>query len=217
MKPTITAFARSPDEGRGLARDMRVRWALEEAGQDYDVRLVAWEDFGKPAHKKLQPFGQIPTYEEGDLVLFESGAIVLHIADMHPGTLLPDDPDARARAITWMFAAISTLEQPVVDMEVNEYFEADKPWGAERRAVVEHRLRRRLADLSTRLGDADWLDGDFSAGDLMMVEVLLRLEGQMIDEFPNLVAYCDRARERPAFKRAFAAQKAVFEEASKEA
>jgi len=217
MKPTITAFAKSPDEGRGLARDMRVRWALEEAGQDYDVRLVPWEDFGKPAHRKLQPFGQIPTYEEGDLVLFESGAIVLHIADMHPGALLPDDPDARARAITWMFAAVGTLEQPVVDMEVNEYFEADKPWGAERRPAVEQRLRRRLADLSTRLGDADWLDGDFSAGDLMMVEVLLRLEGQMIDEFPNLVAYGDRARERPAFKRAFAAQKAVFEEASKEA
>jgi glutathione S-transferase len=217
MKPTITAFAKSPDEGRGLARDMRVRWALEEAGQDYDVRLVPWEDFGKPAHKALQPFGQIPTYEEGDLVLFESGAIVLHIADMHPGALLPDDPDARARAITWMFAAVGTIEQPVVDLEVNEYFEADQPWGAERRVAVEQRLRRRMADLSTRLGDADWLDGDFSAGDLMMVEVLLRLEGQMIDEFPNLVAYCDRARQRPAFTRAFAAQKAVFEQASKEA
>ena len=216
MKPTITAFARSPDEGRGLARDMRVRWALEEAGQDYDVRLVPWEDFKKPAHKALQPFGQIPTYEEGDLVLFESGAIVLHIAESHPGTLLPDDPDARARAITWMFAAVGTLEQPVVDHEVNEYFEKDKSWGAERRMDIDQRLRTKLGDLSARLGDAEWLDGDFSAGDLMMVEVLLRLEGQLIDEFPDLVAYCNRARARPAFKRAFAAQRKVFEEASKE-
>ena len=217
MLPTITAFETSPDRGRGLARDMRVRWALEEVGQPYDVRLVSFAAMKAPPHRTLHPFGQIPTYEEGGLSLFESGAIVLHIADMHPGALLPYDPDARARAITWMFAAVGTLEQPVVDMEVNEYFEADKPWGAERRPAVEQRLRRRLADLSTRLGDADWLDGDFSAGDLMMVEVLLRLEGQMIDEFPNLVAYGDRARERPAFKRAFAAQKAVFEEASKEA
>ncbi len=215
MKPTITAFAVSPDKGQGLARDMRVRWALEEAGQDYEVRLVPWKDFKKPAHKALQPFGQIPTYEEGDLVLFESGAIVLHIAEMHPGMLLPDDPDARARAITWMFAAVGTIEQPVVDHEVNEYFESDKPWGAERRKDIDERLRTRLADLSARLGDAEWLDGDFSAGDLMMVEVLLRLEGQLIDEFPNLVAYCDRARARPAFQRAFAAQRKVFEDAAK--
>ena len=217
MKPTITAFAVSLDKGQGLARDMRVRWALEEAGQDYDVRLVPWEDFKKPAHKALQPFGQIPTYEEGDLVLFESGAIVLHIAESHPGTLLPDDPDARARAITWMFAAVGTIEQPVVDHEVNEYFESDKPWGAERRKDIDERLRTRLGDLSARLGEADWLDGDFSAGDLMMVEVLLRLEGQLIDEFPNLIAYCDRARARPAFQRAFAAPRKVFEDASKSA
>lgn len=215
MKPTVTAFAKSPDEGRGLARDMRVRWALEEVGQDYDVTLVAWEDFKKPAHKAIQPFGQIPTFEEGDLVLFESGAIVLHIAEMHPGALLPDDPDARARAITWMFAAVGTMEQPVVDHEVNEYFESDKPWGPERRRAVDARLNARLADLSARLGDAEWLEGEFSAGDLMMVEVLLRLEGQHIDAFPNLVAYCDRARQRPAFKRAFAAQKAIFDEASR--
>jgi glutathione S-transferase len=215
MKPTITAFAKSPDEGQGLARDMRVRWALEEAGQAYEVRLVPWEDFKKPEHKALQPFGQIPTYEEGDLILFESGAIVLHIADMHPGTLLPDDPDARARAITWMFAAVGTMEQPVVDREVNEYFERDKPWGAERRKDIDERLRTRLGDLSARLGENEWLDGDFTAGDLMMVEVLLRLQGQQIDAFPNLAAYCDRACARPAFKRAFAAQKAVFENASK--
>ena len=216
MKPTITAFAKSPDEGQGLARDMRVRWALEEAGQDYDVRLVPWEDFKKPAHKALQPFGQIPTYEEGDLVLFESGAIVLHLAEAHPGTLLPVDPDARARAITWMFAAVGTLEQPVVDREVNEYFETDKAWGPERRKDIDERVNARLADLSARLGDAEWLDGEFSAGDLMMVEVLLRLEGQLIGAFPNLVAYCERARRRAAFQRAFAAQKAVFEEAAKQ-
>lgn len=216
MKPTITAFAKSPDGGQGLARDMRVRWALEEAAQDYNVRLVPWEDFKKPAHKALQPFGQIPTYEEGDLVLFESGSIVLHIAEKHPGTLLPDDSDARARAITWMFAAVGTMEQTVVDHEVNEYFESDKPWGAERRKAVDERLNARLADLSARLGDNEWLDGHFSAGDLLMVEVLLRLEGQQIVAFPNLVAYCDRAQRRPAFERAFAAQRTVFEEASKD-
>jgi glutathione S-transferase len=213
LKPTFTAFAKSPDEGHGLARDMRVRWALEEVGQEYDVQLVPWEEFRSPAHMARHPFGQIPTYREGDLVMFESGAIVLHIAQTHDG-LLPAEPAARARAIMWMFAAVGTIEQPVIDMEVNEYFEADKAWGAERKQQVDARLRTRLADLSARLGEADWLDGGFSAGDLMMVEVLLRLEGQMVDEFPNLVAYCDRARARPAFKRAFAAQKAVFEAAS---
>lgn len=211
MKPTITAFAKSPDNGEGLARDMRVRWALEEVGQPYDVRLVPWADFKKSEHRRLQPFGQIPTYEEGDLVLFESGAIVLHIAETRPG-LLPTDADARARAIMWMFAAVGTIEQPAVDMEVNQYFEQDESWGKERRAAVTERLRTRLADLSERLGNSDWLDGAFSAGDLMMVEVLLRVDDQL-DTFANLRGYADRARARPAFRRAFAAQKAVAEAA----
>src|SRR6202034_3627549 len=119
MIPTITAFARSPDRGKGLARDMRVRWALEEAGQPYDVRLVSFAAMKEPAHRARHPFGQIPTYEEGDLALFESGAIVLHIAQHHAG-LLPDDARARARAIGWMFAALNTVEPPIVDFVMNK-------------------------------------------------------------------------------------------------
>lgn len=211
-KPTITAFAGAPDDGSGMARDMRVRWALEEVGQDYDVRLVRWEDFRKPAHLALQPFGQIPTYEEGDLVLFESGAIVLHIAETR-GALLPEDPAARARAIMWMFAAVGTLEQPAVDLETNTLFEQNEPWGVQRRPAVLERLRTRLAHLSKRLGDDPWLDGGFSAGDLMMVEVLLRVEGELA-AYPNLRAYVDRARARPAFERAFTAQKAKADAAA---
>ncbi|MGZ2413026.1 glutathione S-transferase [Sphingomonas sp. F9_3S_D5_B_2] len=211
MRPTITAFANSPDGGRGLARDMRVRWALEEVGQEYDVQLVPWEDFKKPAHRAKQPFAQIPTFEQGSLVLFETGAIVLHIAETHEG-LLSRDPDARARAITWMFAAVSTIEPPVIDFEVNAYFEQDEPWGPVRRVAVQTRLRTRLADLATALGESEWIDGPFSAGDLMLVEVLLRVENELA-AFPNLLRYVDRARARPAFQRAFAAQKAVADAA----
>jgi glutathione S-transferase len=211
MKPTITAFANSPDGGQGLARDMRVRWALEEVGQEYEVRLVPWEDFKKPAHRSKQPFGQIPTFEHGNLVLFETGAIVLHIAQTHQG-LLPESPDARARAITWMFAAVSTLEPPATDLEVNEYFEQNEPWGAARRPAVQKRLWTRLGDFAAALGQKEWIDGPFSAGDLMLVEVLVRVEAEL-KPFPNLVAYVDRARDRPAFKRAFAAQKAVADAA----
>ena len=214
MKPVITAFECSPDEGQGLARDMRVRWALEEVGQDYDAELLSFEEMKQPGYLARQPFGQIPAYRERDLDLFESGAIVLHLAETRPG-LLPAEPDARARAIMWMFAAVATMEQPAVNLEEWEFFEQDKPWGAARGAEVKKRLLDRLERLSARLGDSDWLDGDFSAGDLMMVEVLLRIEGsEVLKGFPNLVAYTDRARDRPAFKRAFAAQKAVFEESS---
>jgi glutathione S-transferase len=210
MTPTITAFERSPDRGQGLARDMRVRWALEEVSQPYEVRLVSFSAMKEPAHRALHPFGQIPTYEEGDLALFESGAIVLHIAERHAG-LLPDDANARARAITWMFAALNTVEPPIVDREIAMLLECDKVWYEERLLAVEDRIRDRLSDLSAHLGDADWLDGAFSAGDLMMVEVLLRLEGSpILDEYPNLSAYVARAEARPAFKRAFAAQLAVF-------
>ena len=175
MTPTITAFERSPDRGKGLARDMRVRWALEEVGQPYDVRLVSFAALKEPAHLALHPFGQIPTYEEGDLVLFESGAIVLHVAERHAG-LLPDDADARARAITWMFAAINTVEPPILELVIVRIVEGDKPWAKERMALVQERIRNRLEQLSGRLGDADWLDGAFSAGDLMMVHALLRLK-----------------------------------------
>jgi glutathione S-transferase len=210
MTPTITAFARSPDRGRGLARDMRVRWVLEEVGQPYDVRLVSFSEMKEPAHRRLNPFGQIPTYEEGDLALFESGAIILHIAEGHKG-LLPAAADARARAITWMFAAVNTIEPPILELVVAKLVEGDKPWAAERLPLVQDRIRVRLGELSTRLGKADWLDGAFSAGDLMMVAVLLRLRASgLLDEFSNLAAYVARGEARPAYQRAFAAQLAVF-------
>lgn len=210
MSPTITAFEQSPDRGRGLARDMPVRWALEEVGQPYDVRLVSFDAMKEDAHRALHPFGQIPTYEEGDLVLFESGAIVLHIAERYAG-LLPDDANARARAIMWMFAALSTVEPVVVQREAARYLERDRSWHRERMAMVEERIRGRLTELSGRLGDAEWLDGAFSAGDLLMVQVLRRLSGSgLLDECPNLLAYVARGEARPAFKRAFAAQRAVY-------
>jgi glutathione S-transferase len=213
MTPTITAFERSPDRGRGLARDMRVRWALEEAGQPYDVRLMSFAALKEPAHRVRNPFGQIPTYEDGDLVLFESGAIVLHIAGQHAG-LLPEDATARARAIAWMFAALSTIEPPIVERSMAVLFERDRPWFAERQSMLDDRVRARLAELSRHLGDADWLDGAFSAGDLLMVTVLRRLEGYgLVEEQPNLVAYVARGVARPAYQRAFAAQLAVAEAA----
>ena len=212
--PIVTVFERSPDEGRGLARDMRVRWALEEAGQPYDVRLVSFKAMKEPAHLARHPFGQIPTYEDGDLVLFESGAIVLHIAQSHSG-LLPNDANARARAITWMFAALNTVEPPIVELEQAPYVEGDKPWLAERMPILEDRVRDRLNQFASRLGDAEWLDGEFSAGDLMMVMVLRRLEGSgILDEYPTLSAYIARGEARPAYKRAFAAQFAVFAQTS---
>jgi glutathione S-transferase len=210
MTPTITAFESSPDEGQGLARDMRVRWALEEVGRPYDVRLVSFKQMKEPAHLALHPFGQIPTYEEGDLALFESGAIILHIAERHPG-LLPDDANARARAVTWMFAALNTVEPPIVELEAFTLLERDKSWYGERLPIVEDRVRDRLDQLSSRLGDAEWLDGAFNAGDLMMVMVLRRLDGEgILEGYPNLSAYVARGEARPAYKRAFADQLAVF-------
>ncbi len=210
MIPTITAFEDSPDRGQGLARDMRVRWALEEVGQSYDVRLVSFSEMKEPAHRDLHPFGQIPTYEEGDLALFESGAIIFHVAERHSG-LLPDDANARARAIAWMFAALNTVEPPIVELEQAPYLERDKSWYGERLPLLEDRVRVRLRDLSSRLGDSDWLDGEFSAGDLMMVMVLRRLDGtDILDEYPNLAAYVARGEARPAYRRAFKDQLAVF-------
>ena len=210
MIPTITAFERSPDGGQGLARDMRVRWALEEVGQPYNVRLLSFSAMKEPPHRALHPFGQIPTYEEGDLVLFESGAIVLHIAERRPG-LLPADAEGRARAIVWMFAALNTVEPPIVDREIACYAERDMIWYGERQPALDARIRQRLDELSARLGDADWLDGAFSAGDLLMVTVLRRLIGSgMLEQYPNLSAYVARGEARPAYKRAFDDQLAVF-------
>jgi glutathione S-transferase len=206
MTITITAFERSPDGGMGLARDTRVRWALEEAGLPYDVRPVSFSAMKEPAHLDIHPFGQIPTYEDGDLVLFESGAIIFHIASHYPG-LLPDDANARARAITWIFAALNTVEPPILEIVTAKFMEGDKPWSKERMPLIADRIRSRLEQLSARLGDAEWLDGGFSAGDLIMVSVLLRLRPSgILNEFASLAAYVARGEARPAYKRAFAAQ-----------
>lgn len=213
MTITITAFESSPDRGAGLARDTRVRWALEETGQPYEVRLVSFKAMKEPAHLALNPFGQIPTYEEDGLALFETGAIIFHIAERHAG-LLPEDANARARAIMWMFAAVNTVEPPILDLATAKLLESDKPWSAERLPLVEERVRQRLGQLSRRLGDAEWLEGAFSAGDLMMVHVLQRLKRSgLLDEYANLAAYVARGEARPAFKRAFDAQFAVFKAA----
>ena len=210
MTPTITAFEKSPDRGRGQARDMRVRWALEEVGQAYDVRLLSFSAMKEAAHRKLHPFGQIPTYEDGDLALFESGAVVFHIAERHAG-LLPEDENARARAVTWMFAALSTVEPPIIEREAFILLERDRTWFAERLPLLEDRVRVRLGELSAKLGRSDWLEAAFSAGDLMMVMVLRRLNrSALLEEFPNLLSYVARGEARPAFKRAFEDQLAVY-------
>jgi len=210
MTPTITAFAASPDRGRGLARDMRVRWALEEVGQPYNVRLVTFAQMKEPAHIAIQPFGQIPTYEDGDLALFETGSIILRIAEQHPG-LLPKNANARARAITWMFAAVSTVEPPIVEWSGAMILERDKPWFDQRLPMLLNSIRKRLGELSRHLTDNEWLDGDFSVGDIMITHVIERARSSgLIEEFPNLTAYLARAEARPAFQRAFAAQKKVF-------
>lgn len=210
MPITITAFEQSPDRGRGLARDMRVRWALEEVGQPYEVRLLSFAAMKQPVHLALHPFGQIPTYEEGDLTLFESGAIILHIAERHPG-LLPTESDARARAIGWMFAALNTVEPPIVELSMATVLERDQPWYAARQPMLEQRVKARLDQLSARLGDADWLDDAFSAADLLMVTVLRRLGSSgLLDGYPNIAAYVARGEARPAYQRAFADQLAVF-------
>ncbi|WP_395392129.1 glutathione S-transferase family protein [Novosphingobium sp. BL-8A] len=214
MPPVITAFAQSPDRGRGLARDMPVRWALEEVGQPYEVELVSFAEMKQPVYRTLQPFGQIPTYREGELALFESGAIVLYIAQGHAG-LLPNDADGRARAVMWMFAALSTIEPPIMDRSMALILERQEIWHEQRLRLLEDRIRTRLADLSARLGDAEWLDGAFSAGDLMMIQVLRRLAGsELLEGDRNLLAYVARGEARPAFQRAFAAQLAVFNDSA---
>lgn len=211
MTITITAFECAPDRGRGMARDMPVRWALEELGLPYEVRLVSFEEMKEPAHRALQPFGQIPTYEDGEVALFESGAIILHLAERHSG-LLPEEAEGRARAIAWMFVALATVEPILVQREISILTERDRPWHAARLPLVEDRIRGRLADLSARLGAAEWLEGAFSAGDLLMVSALRRLaRSGLAEERPNLAAYVARAEARPAFARAFAAQLAAYD------
>jgi glutathione S-transferase len=213
--PTITAFKDSPDRGRGLARDMRVRWAFEEVGQPYEVRLVSFQEMKEPSYRELQPFGQIPGYREGDLELFESGAIVFHIAEKRAG-LLPKEEKARARAIAWMFSALNTVEPPIVERSNCFLFERDKSWYNDRLPILDERVHVRLKELSARLGDAEWLDGAFSAGDLLMITVLRRLESSgLLDQWPRMLAYIARGVARPAYQRAFAAQLAVFQESQK--
>lgn len=213
MPPILTAFATSPDRGQGLARDMRVRWALEELAVPYDVQLLSFTELKQPAHLARNPFGQIPTWQDGDRLLFETGAIVLHLAEQHPG-LLPADPAARMRAIMWMFAALNTVEPPIVERSMAWVLEREQPWYAQRLPMLEERVRTRLSQLSAWLGSSSWLEGEFSAGDLMMVSVLLRLKSSgLLDEHPQVVAYVARATQRPAYQRAFAAQLAVFQNA----
>ena len=215
--PTITAFECSPDEGQGLARDMRVRWALEEVGQPYDVILLSMSMLKEPEHRARNPFGSIPTYQDGDLILFESGSIVLHIAEQHEG-LLPKDANARARAITWIFAALNTVEPPIVEWEMAQYFEKDKSWRDEHRTMIEKNVRNRLDDLSRHLGDAEWIDGVYSAADILLVLVLRRLDGSaIVEEYANLAAYVARGKARPAYQRAFADQLAVYQAAISDA
>lgn len=211
MRPVLTAFATSPDRGRGLARDFRVRWALEEVGQPYEVRLLTFAELKQPAHRTLNPFGQIPTWQDGRCALFESGAIVLHIAERHP-VLMPDDKVGRVRTMAWMFAAVDTVEPPIWEWDLARMVEGGKPWHAERVPMLEHRIHTRLAELAAWLDQRDWLESEFSAGDLMMVAVLRRLHGSgLLDEHPSVAAFIARGEARPAFCRAFAAQKAVFD------
>jgi len=211
MTITITAFAASPDEGRGQARDMRVRWALEELGLPCKVRLVSFAEMKAPPHRALNPFGQIPTCEDGEVTLFESAAIVLHLAERHAG-LLPADPAARSRAVMWVIAALNSVEPPIVEHEIASILERKETWHAARRPMLEDRIRTRLDDLAAFLGDREWLEGEFTAGDLVMIGVLRRLEGtDLLEAVPPLAAYVARGEARPAFRRAFAAQKAVFD------
>ena len=206
MTITVTAFDRSPDGGKGLARDTRVHWALEEVGQPYEVRPVTFDELKQPAHLQLHPFGQIPTCEHDGLGLFETGAIILHLAERHAG-LMPADRAGRSRAVAWMFVALNTVEPPILERSMMWLFERDRPWYAERIAVADDRVRARLRSLSARLGSSDRLEGEFSAGDLLMVSVLQRLKSSgLLDEFELPAAYVARAEARPAYRRAYEAQ-----------
>ncbi len=207
---TITAYDWVPDFARGQVRDLRVRWALEEVGQPYAVRYLAPGAQKEAPHRARQPFGQVPTFEEGDLVLFESGAIVWHVAERFPG-LMPDDDTARAKSLEWVFAALNSVEPPMMDWVMATLFEAGEPWSAPRVPATEARVTSRLRDASDRLGDADWFAGAFGPGDLLMVSVLRIVQGtKFLDPFPNLAAYVARGTARAAFGRALDDQMAGF-------
>lgn len=210
MQPVITAFDWVPDFARGQVRDLRVRWALEEVGQPYRVRYLSQGEQKAPPHRARQPFGQVPTFEDGELVLYESGAIVLHVADSRDG-LLPDDRLGHARAVEWAFAALNTVEPPIMDHATATLFEANEPWSKPRLPSVEDRIRERFGEVAARLGERAWYDGAFSAGDLLMIAVLRILrDTPLLGEFPNLAGYVARGEARPAFRRALADQIAGF-------
>jgi glutathione S-transferase len=209
---TISAFKWVPPFAQGQVRDLRVRWALEEAGLPYEARLIGPEDQNSPAYRARQPFGQVPIFEEGDIALFESGAIVLHIAQRSEA-LLPREETGRARAIAWLFAALNTMEVPIQQLAEIDLFHAGEEWTKIRRPAVEANARRRLAELAARLGDRDYLEDRFTCGDLMMAAVLRILRHtDLLDAEPRLKAYKARCEARPAFQRALDAQMAAFEE-----
>ena len=212
---TISAFRWVPDFARGQVRDLRVRWALEEAGLPYRTRLLEQGDQDKPEYRALQPFGQVPILEEGGLALFESGAIVLHIGERSE-TLLPKEPGARARAVQWLISALSSVEPIVQHVAVLDVFYADEEWAKLRRPSALEFLKKRLAALSNALGEKPYLDGErFTAGDLMMSAVLRILEkSDLVTADPRIAAYIERCTSRAAFLRALAAQLADFREAA---
>lgn len=210
MRPTITAYEWVPDFAKGQVRDLRVRWALKEVGQPYEVRYLPQGRQKASPHRAIQPFGQVPTYENGDLTLFESGAIVMHVAQTSPG-LLPNDTAGRARAMEWAFAALNTVEPPIMDRAIATLFEAGKPWSKARLPSIDERIDERLGELADRLGTNEWLDGAFSAGDLLMIAVLRQLHDDgLLDRHPTLAAYVARGEARPAFQEALAEQMAGF-------
>jgi glutathione S-transferase len=207
----ITAFRMVPPFAQGLVRDLRVRWALEEAGLPYDTELVGPEETASAGYRARQPFGQVPVLVEDDLVLFESGAIVLHLG-ARSEALLPADAAGRARATTWVLAALNTIEVAVQQLAEIDLFHADEAWVAERRPQAEELALERLQQLATWLGDRAHLEGRFTAGDLMMATVLRILRHtDLVARFPTLASYLARCEARPAFQRALRAQLAVFE------
>jgi glutathione S-transferase len=210
----VSAFKSVPPFAQGLVRDLRVRWALEEAALRYDVKLLGDGEKDGAEYRAWQPFGQVPAYEENGLKLFESGAIVLRIAERSEN-LLPGDPAARARAVEWLFAALNTIEPPILNLAGIDLFYSGQEWAALRRPDAEAAVRKRLAELAAALGDKAHLDGPrFTAGDLMMATVLRILRHtELVAEQPSLAAWLGRCESRPAFKRALAGQMAGFEPA----
>ncbi len=206
----VSAFRWVPPMAQGLVRDLRVRWALEEAQPPYEVKLLGLGDHKSDEYRGLQPLGQVPAYEEDGLVLFESGAIVMHVAERCE-TLLPIDPAARARAKTWMFAALNTMEPAIQQLTEIDLFHSEEAWAKSRRPAVEERVKTRLTELAARLGGRDYLDGRFTAGDLLMATVLRILRHtDLVAQLPALAAYCLRCEARPASQKALAAQMGTF-------